>query len=71
MKTMTKPNFVIKCKTGEYFHPRKQIFVHHSKGHRYGTRAMAQKSLNAALAKNPALSELNPEIEKLCDLPCQ
>jgi len=23
---------------------------------------MAQKSLNAALAKNPALSELNPEI---------
>jgi hypothetical protein len=62
MKTMSKPNFVIKCKTGEYFHPRKQIFVPHSKGHRYGTRAMAQKSLNAALAKNPSLSELNPEI---------
>ncbi|MFM7888021.1 MAG: hypothetical protein ACKPCM_15325 [Pseudanabaena sp.] len=46
----------------EYFCPKKQMFVHHSKGHRYGTRAMAQKSLNAALAKNPALAALNPEI---------
>ena len=64
---MSKPEFVIKRRSNEsapfeYFCPKKQTFVHHSKGHRYGTRAMAQKSLNAALAKNPALSELNPEI---------
>ncbi len=49
----------------EYFCPKKQMFVHHSLGHRYGTRAMAQKSLNAALAKNPALSILKPEICKV------
>lgn len=64
---MSKPEFVIKRTSNEglpfeYFCPKKQIFVHHSKGHRYGTRAMAQKSLNAALAKNPSLAELKPEI---------
>ncbi len=64
---MSKPMFVIRriaknSSFTEYFCPKKQIFVHHSQGHRYGTRAMAQKSLNAALAKNPALAELRPEI---------
>lgn len=63
---MSKPEFVIKrtSKNGasEYFCPKEQMFVHHSLGHRYGTRAMAQKSLNAALAKNPFLALLKPEI---------
>lgn len=64
---MSKTQFVIKRTSGggipfEYFCPKKQMFVHHSLGHRYGTRAMAQKSLNAAVAKNPALLALKPEI---------
>jgi len=54
--------YIIKAKTGEFFCNKKQLFVHHSKGKRYGTRAMAQKSLNAALAKNPTLQVLEPEI---------
>jgi len=57
------PNYIIKAKTGEFFCNRKQIFVHCSEGKRYGTRAMAQKSLNAALAKKPALQALEPVIE--------
>lgn len=68
MKSNLVVKFVIK-RTGkdlkgfaEYFCPKKQMFVHHSQGHRYGTRAMAQKSLNAALVKNPTLAEYQPEI---------
>ncbi len=54
--------FVIKAKTGEYWQPKKSLFVHRSQGHRYTSRAMAQKSLNSLLAKNPVLAALDPQI---------
>ena len=59
--------FLIRCKTGECFCPKKQLFIHVSKAHRYGTRAMAVKSLNAALAKNPELSRLDPYIQSVAE----
>lgn len=61
------PQYVISIDRGHptgilYFCPKKVGFVDPIYGYRYGTRAMAKKSLNAALAKKPQLADLNPEI---------
>lgn len=55
--------YIIESRDGQTFCNKKQKFVPHPEGKRYGSRAMAQKSLNTALAKSPSLGMFSPEIE--------